>query len=84
MNIKLEAVAPGYLREKGIAIDQIDTHSLRSGEVNTLSLSGYSDRQIQKMGRWKEPTLKQYTREEVTGSLIEELQVCQHRMGCTQ
>jgi hypothetical protein len=30
-----------------------------------LSLAGYSDRQIQKMGRWKGTTFKEYIREEL-------------------
>jgi hypothetical protein len=38
---------------KGIPIDRIDTHSLRSGGANALSLARYSDTQIQKMGRWR-------------------------------
>jgi hypothetical protein len=39
-----------YPTAKGIPINQIDTHSLRSGGANALSLTGYSDTQIQKMG----------------------------------
>jgi hypothetical protein len=50
---------------KGILIDQIDTHLLRSGGANALSLSGYSDTQIQKMGRWRGATFKEYIREEL-------------------
>ena len=30
----------------------MNTHSLRSGGANALALAGYSDTQIQKMGRW--------------------------------
>jgi hypothetical protein len=40
-------------------------HSLRSGGANALSLSGYSDTQIQKMGRWRGTTFKEYIREEL-------------------
>ncbi len=50
---------------KGIPIDRIDTHSLRSGGANALSLSGYSDTQIQKMGQWRGVTFKEYIREEL-------------------
>ena len=46
-------------------MDHIDTHSLRSGGANALSLSGYSDAQIQKMGRWRGATFKEYIREEL-------------------
>jgi len=67
VNIKLAATALNYLEEKGIAIDRINTHSLRSGGANALSLAGYSDRQIQKMGRWKGATFKEYIREELAG-----------------
>jgi len=48
-----------------IPVDRIDTHSLRSGGANTLSLSGYSDRQIMKMGQWKSATFMEYIREEL-------------------
>jgi hypothetical protein len=50
---------------RGFPIERIDTHSLRSGGANALSLAGYSDRQIQKMGRWKGATFKEYIREEL-------------------
>ncbi len=55
-----------YPSQKGIPIDRIDTHSLRSGGANALSLSGYSDREIQKMGRWQSATFKEYIREELS------------------
>ena len=35
---------------KGTPINWIDTYSLRGCGANALSLSGYSDRKIQKMG----------------------------------
>jgi hypothetical protein len=54
-----------YPTANGISIDRIDTHSLRSGGANALSLSGYSDTQIQKMGRWRGATFKEYIREEL-------------------
>jgi hypothetical protein len=54
-----------YMAEQGIPIDRIDTHSLCSGGANALSLAGYSDTQIQKMGRWKGKTFKEYIQEEL-------------------
>jgi hypothetical protein len=54
-----------YPLNKGIPIARIDTHSFRSGGANALSLSGYSDREIQKMGRWRSATFKEYIREEL-------------------
>ena len=62
--LKLAASALGY-PSRGFPIDRIDTHSLRSGGANALSLAGYSDTQIQKMGRWKGATFKEYIREEL-------------------
>ena len=38
--------------DRGIPLDRIDTHSLRSGGACALALSGYGDRDIMKMGRW--------------------------------
>jgi hypothetical protein len=35
-------------------------HSLRSGGANALSLAGYSDTHIQKMGHWRGATFKEY------------------------
>jgi hypothetical protein len=52
-----------YPSSKGIPVECVDTHSLRSGGANALSLSGYSDRQIQKMGRWRSATFLEYIRE---------------------
>ena len=40
-------------------------HSLCSGGANTLVLSGYSNMQIQKMGRWKGAIFKEYIREDL-------------------
>ena len=58
--LKFAAGILDYPGMKGIPIDRIDTHSLRGGGANSLSLSGYSDREIQKMGRWKSDTFKEY------------------------
>lgn len=63
--LKLAGVALEYLERKGIPVDRIDTHSLRSGGANALSLSGYSDTQIQKMGRWRSETFKEYISDEL-------------------
>ena len=63
--LKAAATVLEYPTAKGITIDRIDTHLLRSGGANALSLSGYSDTQIQKMGRWRGATFKEYIREEL-------------------
>ncbi len=62
--VKVAAAALEYPVVKGIPIQRINTHSLRSGGANALALAGYSDTQIQKMGRWKGATFKEYIREE--------------------
>ena len=54
-----------YPDEKGIPIEYIDTHSLCMGWANALALSGYSDTQIQKMGRWRGATFKEYIQVEL-------------------
>lgn len=64
-SLKRAAELLNYPTYKGIPIDRIDTHSLQSGGANALSLSGYSDREIQKMGRWRSATFKEYIREEL-------------------
>jgi hypothetical protein len=63
--LKTAATILEYPTVKGIPIDRIDTHSLRSGGANALSLAGFSDTQIQKMGRWRGATFKEYIREEL-------------------
>jgi hypothetical protein len=63
--LKAAATVLNYPNAKGIPIDQIDTHSLHSGDANALSLAGYSDTQIQKMGPWRGATFKEYIREEL-------------------
>ena len=37
---------------RGIPIDRVDTHSLRSGGACAMKLSGHSDTEIKKQGRW--------------------------------
>ena len=51
--LKFATTALNYPSLKGIPIDRVDTHSLRSGGANKLLLAGYSDRDIQKIGRWR-------------------------------
>ncbi len=65
MALKVAAAMLHYPSKKGIPIQRINTHSLRSGGANALALSGYSDTQIQKMGRWRGATFKEYIREEL-------------------
>ena len=43
INLKIAAEGLYYLESRGIPTDRVDTHSLRSGGGNTLSLAGYSD-----------------------------------------
>ncbi len=57
--LKMAATLLNYPSMRGIPIERIDTHSLRSGGANALALSGYLDTQIQKMGRWKGATFKE-------------------------
>ncbi len=63
--LKAAAVVLDYPTVKGIPVDPINTHSLQSGGANALSLAGYLDTQIQKMGRWCGATFKEYIREEL-------------------
>jgi hypothetical protein len=58
--LKAAATVLDYPNAKGIPINRIDTHSLRSGGANTLSLVGYLDTHIQKMGCWQGATFKEY------------------------
>jgi hypothetical protein len=58
-------MALDYPTAKGIPIDRIDTHSLRSGSANVLSLARYSDTQIQKMEQWWGAMFKEYIRKEL-------------------
>jgi hypothetical protein len=63
--VKGAARALSYPTAKGIPIERINTHSLRSEGANALALAGYTDTQIQKMGRWRGATFKEYIREEL-------------------
>ena len=51
--VKHAATTIKYPATRGVAIGRVNTQSLRSGGVggNALTLLGYSDTQIQKMGR---------------------------------
>jgi hypothetical protein len=57
--LKLAATALNYPKNCGIPVERVDTHSLRIGGANALHLAGYSDREIQKMGRWRGETFKE-------------------------
>ena len=63
--LKMAATMLNYPSEKNIPIDRVDTHSLRGGGANALALSGYEDREIMKMGRWRSATFMEYIREEL-------------------
>ena len=63
--LKFATTALKYPYLKGIPMDIVDIHSLKSGGANALSLAGYSDKDILKMGRWRGRTFKEYIREEL-------------------
>ena len=63
--LKEAATVLEYPETRGIPIDRVDTHSLRGGGANALSLNGYSDTQIQKLGRWRGQSFKEYIRDEL-------------------
>ena len=64
--LKWAAMKLDYPATRGIPVERIDTHSLRIGGACALALSGFSDTQIQKMGRWRGATFKEYIREELS------------------
>ena len=64
--LKLAATALDYEGTRGIPTGKIDTHSLRVGGANALSLNGYSVEHIQKMGRWRSNTFLEYIRESLS------------------
>ena len=61
--LKMAARTLNYPELCGIPIERVDTHSLRAGGANALHLAGFSDTEIQKMGRWKSDTFKEYITE---------------------
>ena len=63
--LKFSTTVLNYPPLKGIPIDRVDTHPLRSVVDNSLSLLGYINRYIQKMGRWRGGTFKEYIIEEL-------------------
>jgi hypothetical protein len=63
--VKQAAAALSYPTYKGIPVNRVDTHSLRIGGACALALSGYLDMHIQKMGRWRGETFKEYVCEEL-------------------
>jgi hypothetical protein len=69
MALKTTATILDYPTAKGIPIKHINMHSLRSGGANALSLVGFSNTQIQKMGRWHGATFKEYIQEELASFL---------------
>ena len=64
--LKQAASALEYDKVRGIPIDRIDTHSLRAGGANALSLAGFGEHQIQKMGRWRGATFKEYISDQLS------------------
>lgn len=64
--LKFAATKLQYHKNRGIPIDRIDTHSLRAGGANALSLAGYKEYQIQKMGRWRGETFKEYISDQLS------------------
>ena len=63
--LKAAARSLDYELLKGISANDVDSHSLRGGGAQSLFLNGYSDTQIQKMGRWRGETFKEYIREQL-------------------
>jgi hypothetical protein len=63
--LKRAAAILQYLLYPGILTKQIDTHSLRIGRACALALNGFSEMHIQKMGRWRGDTFKEYVRKEL-------------------
>ena len=57
--LKLAAAILEYPETRGIPIKRVDTHSLRGGGANALSLNRYNDT------RWRGETFKEYIREEL-------------------
>ena len=64
-SLKWKGKVLDYPALRAIPIRRIDTHSLRIGGACALALSGFLDMHIQKMGRWKGETFKEYVREEL-------------------
>jgi hypothetical protein len=54
-----------YPLYRGIPIERIDTQSLRISRACALALNGFLEMHIQKMGRWRGDTFKEYVRKEL-------------------
>ena len=64
--LKFAAEKLDYPGDRIIPIDRINAHSLRCGGANALSLAGYKEHQIQKMGRWRGKTFKEYISDQLS------------------
>ena len=80
-NLKWAAEQLDYNGRCGIPVNRINTHSLRMGGANALVLSGYSDTQIQKMGRWRGALFKECIREELHSYSEGISRSMQHKFG---
>ena len=65
--IKMPAQVLDYPGRKEMSVERVNSHSLRIGGATVLSLAGYTYTQIQKMGRWRSATFKEYVCSELTG-----------------
>ena len=63
--VKFAARRLAYSEKQGMPIDSIDTYSFSVGGSNALSLAGYTNMEIKKMGRWRSATFKEYTQEQL-------------------
>ena len=80
-NLKWAAKQLDYDGRYIIPVNRIDTPSLRMGGANALALSGYSDTQIQKMGRWRGATFKEYIREDLHSYSEGMSRIMKHKFG---
>ena len=64
--LKEAAAKKEYPELRGCPLDRINMHLLRSGGANTLSLAGFSDYQIQKMGCWSKQVFKEYIADQLS------------------
>ena len=64
--LQAAAMKCDYPSNRGCPISRINTHSLRSEGANALSLAGYKEHQIQKMGRWNGKMFKEYISEQLS------------------
>ena len=64
--LKETAAKREYSELSGCPFDRINTHLLRSGGANALSLTGFSDYQIKKMRRWSKQVFKEYISDQLS------------------